>query len=239
MSDEDIESRIKRDRQAFDDLQNEIAGRDTGRIQRFGISAARDSDAKQAAKKERAYRDALHRLLMTDPEYRKLHEDLGTALSDAETTADTEITRMENQLAQAEAELDDMRASAPKIDGKAIFSAKDGRVIDENGNEVVGLLADDIVWPPNAVSADDYLTAKSAAEDTRVALDTWRGYRQDTLGDMRDSYEDGDIPMTKDEMRDALEQIKTTKPTNVVEPDRGVDSASFTNDTSPTAFPQL
>lgn len=171
MSDDAIKNRTKRDQQTFDDLQNELAGRDTGRIQRFGIAAARDFEAKQEAKREKAYRDALHRLLMTDPEYRKLHENLGTALSEAETTADTEIARLEGQLAQAKAELDDMRANAPRVDGKAIFKARNGRVIDEDGNEVVGILAGDIVWPPNAASADEFLTAKGAADDARAALD--------------------------------------------------------------------
>ncbi|MEM6887563.1 MAG: hypothetical protein AAGA74_02235 [Pseudomonadota bacterium] len=176
---------------------------------------------------------------MTDPEYRKLYEDLDTALSEAETAADTEIARLEGQLAQTEADLDDMRTNAPKVDGKAIFKTTDGRVIDEDGNEVVGLLADDIVWPPNAAGADKYLTAKRAAVDARAALDAWRGYRQDKLGDLRNRYEDGDNPMTKDEMRDALEQIEGAKPANVVEPDNDVGEASFTNETAPTAFPQL
>lgn len=212
MSDDAINIRTKRDQQTFDDLQNEMAGRDTGRIQRFGIAAGRDFEAKQEAKREKAYRDALHRLLMTDPEYRKLYEDLGTALSEAETAADTEIHRLESQLAQVEADLDDMRTNAPKVDGKAIFKASDGRVIDEDGNEVVGILANDIVWPPNSASADEYLTAKGAADEARAALDAWRGYRQDALGDLRNRYEDGDNPMTKDEMRDALEQIEHTQP---------------------------
>ncbi|MEM6887562.1 MAG: hypothetical protein AAGA74_02230 [Pseudomonadota bacterium] len=42
MSDESLNNRTKRDQQTFDDLQNEMAGGDTGRIQRFGIAAARD-----------------------------------------------------------------------------------------------------------------------------------------------------------------------------------------------------
>lgn len=239
MSDDAANNRNKRDQQTFDDLQNEMAGRDTGRIQRFGIAAARGFEAKQEANKEKAYRNALHRLLMTEPEYRKLYEDLGTSLSNAETTADAEIALLEGQLMQAEAQLDDMRANAPKIDGKAIFKASDGRVIDEDVKEVVGLLADDIVWPPNVASADEYLAAKRAAGDARAALDSWRGNRQETLGDLRDRYEDGDNPMTKDEMRDALEQIERAKPANVRDPDSEVSTTSFTNDTAPTAFPQL
>lgn len=239
MSDDSMNNRTKRDQQTFDDLQNEVAGRETGRIQRFGIAAARNVEAKQEAKREKAYRDALHRLLMTDPEYRKLYEDLGTALSEAETTADTEIARLEGLMAQAEAHLDDMRANAPKIDGKAIFKASDGRVIDEDGNVVIGILADDIVWPPNAASADEYLIAKRAAEDAQAALDAWRGYRQDTLGDLRNRYEEGDNPMTKDEMRDALEQLETSKPARLTQPETQAPSIAAQADTVPTMFPEL
>lgn len=139
MSDKTIKTRAAKDRQEFDDLQNEITGLDTGRNQRFGVAVAREFETKQKAKRERAYRDALHRLLMTDPEYRQLYEDLGAALGDAETKADNRITELESQLAQVQADLKDMQGNAPKIDGKAIFRTNDGRVIDEDGNEIAGL----------------------------------------------------------------------------------------------------
>lgn len=103
MSEDISKTRTSRQRRDFDDLQNEISGADTGRIQRFGIAAARDGVAKQDAKRDAAYRDALHRLLMTDPEYRQLYEELGTALGGAETTADSEIVQLENQLALTQA----------------------------------------------------------------------------------------------------------------------------------------
>ncbi|MEL6922383.1 MAG: hypothetical protein AAFO77_15455 [Pseudomonadota bacterium] len=215
MSDDAVKSRTERDRQAFDDLQNEIAGHDTGRIKRFGIAAARDFEAKQEVKRNKAYRDALHRLLMTDPEYRELYEDLGSALGDAETTADTEIARLESQLSQIEADLDDMRSEAPKIDGKAIFRTANGRIMDEDGKELDGLIAEDIIWPSNAVSAENYVALRTQEADLRASLDAWHGYRNDMLGDLRNRFEDRDTPMSKDDMRDALRDIERAQPSVV------------------------
>lgn len=212
MSDDIIKGRAARDQQVFDDLQNESAGRDTGRIQRFGLAAARDFETKREAKRDQAYRDALHRLLMTDPEYRRLYEDLGNALRDAETSADSEIASLESELARTQAELKDMRDAAPKIDGMAVFRTEDGRVIDEEGNEVSNLMADDIVWPPNAVSAEDYLAVMTDAAHLQASLDAWQGYRNDTLGDLRDRHEDRDNPMDKDAMRGALQEIERAQP---------------------------
>ena len=125
----------KRRRRDFEDQQNELAGRETGRMARFGVGVAREQEIKERERRERAYRDALERLLATDPEYRELYEALGDRLGEAEATADQTIEALSAALdAQGDAN-QDMRDRAPKIDGKAVFRYADGRVVDENGND--------------------------------------------------------------------------------------------------------
>lgn len=84
-------------RRDFDDQQNELAGRENGRMARFGVGISRAQKLKEKERKERAYRDALDRLLL-DPEYRKLYEELGDKLGAAEFEADIEIARLQEQL---------------------------------------------------------------------------------------------------------------------------------------------
>lgn len=132
-----------------------------------------------------------------------------------------------------------MRDTAPKINGKAIFKTANGRVMDENGNGIEGLIAQDIVWPPYAVSAEDYLAMKRQEADLTASLDAWQGYRNDTLGDLRNRHEDGDNPMSKDDMRDALERLEASKPERLTAPESQTAPISVEADAAPNAFPEL
>ena len=76
-------------REDTEDFHNAIAGRETGRQMRFG-GQTRDTESSELKKSERAFRDALDRLLQ-DPEYRMLYGQLGETLSAAEHGADQTI----------------------------------------------------------------------------------------------------------------------------------------------------
>ncbi len=82
LTDEDIaKQRDARQRLERDDYNNAIAGRETGRMMRFGAKSKDEREAKQL-KAERVFRDALDRL-MQDAQYRALYEQLGERLTDA------------------------------------------------------------------------------------------------------------------------------------------------------------
>ncbi len=211
-----------RKRLEFQDYGHELAGLDTGRMSRFGIGAARAQEIKDKQRQDRAYRDALDRLLL-DPEYRRLYEDLGKALGQAEAGADETIASLQAALsAQAETN-QDMRDRAPKIDGKSVFRYADGRVVDEGGNEIDAAFAAGIIWPDDAPTAEAYFAGVEREAELRSALETWQTYRNDTLGGIRNRYEDRDNPMSKDEMRDDLEAIEADRPASF---DLGAPSAS-------------
>lgn len=210
--DSELEKRKRRD---FEDQQNELAGRETGRMARFGVGAARTQEMKERERKERAYRDALDRLLATDPDYRMLYKTLGDSLSEAEATADQMIEAIRAALTAEQDANQDMRDRAPKIDGKAIFRYSDGRVVDEDGNEIDPNVAAGILWPDNAPRAEDYFAGVEREGGLRDSLDDWQAYRNGALGDVRNRYEDRDNPMSKDDMLDALEEIQRAAPATV------------------------
>ena len=72
-----------------------------------------------------------------------------------------------------------------------------------------------IVWPYNAPSAEDYFAGIEHENDLRTSLNDWQSYRNGTLGDIRNRYDDRDNPMSKDDMRDALEEIERATPSTV------------------------
>lgn len=183
-------------------------------MQRFGVAASYNEEVKEREKKARAYRDALDRLLISDPEFRPMYEELGAKLHEAETGADNNIADLEAALLGQQAINQGMRDAAAKLPGgKAVFRYADGRVIDEDRNGAPPEIADGIIWPESAPSAEDYFTGLQREADIRTSLEDWRTYRNDTLGGIRNSYDDREIPMSKDEMRDALEEIEAARPT--------------------------
>lgn len=199
-------------RQDFDDQQNELAGRETGRMTRFGVGGDAARDLAEKKKRERAFRTALQ-LLMDDPEYAQLYKDLGSSLSVAEHKTDTAIEQAQELLLAARQELEGILDRAPLLpNGKRVFRDENGAVYDEDGEIVPAEIADGILWPDDAPGNHEYRVQL----DRVGALDTHLGdlnaYRTDTLGGIRNNYDDQDNPMSKDDMQDALDAILKDSP---------------------------
>ena len=208
---ETVDERKKRlDRE---DYGHELAGVETGRMQRFGVGAARAIAAKEKERHERAFRDALERLLR-DPEYRRLYETLGERLGAAEIEADTAIALIQEQLRQADEKIAVMESNAARDpDGRLVFRSADGRVVYADGSGVQDQIAEGIIWPENAPSAEDYFAAKKHQADLEASLEDWFVYRNDVLGGIRDRSDDPDDPFEdKGALQDALERIEKLRP---------------------------
>lgn len=211
--DNGLDTRRQQDR---DDLQNEVAGRETGRMKKFLTADGSDTNAEKKRRKDRAFQDALERLLATDLEYRALYEALGDRLGSAEVEADEAIAALRVEIDNLDTLINDMRDQAARLpDGRPVFRHADGRVVDENGDAIAPELAEGVIWPTDAPSAEDYF----AATDKRAALwdlmGQWEAYRNDTLGGIRDRYDDRNDPMSKDDLKDALDQIETVRPKSI------------------------
>ncbi|MEP5729560.1 MAG: hypothetical protein ABJL67_09295 [Sulfitobacter sp.] len=212
LTDENIaQQRDARQQLERDDYNNAIAGRETGRMMRFGAKSKDEREAKQR-KAERVFRDALDRL-MQDAEYRALYEQLGENLSDAERNADHTIAAIQAALRKLEDDIADMDARAGRtLDGKSVFRTADGRVINEDGEELPPEIAEGIQWPPNAPTAEEYFGAKERHGDLAAGLEEWQGYRNDTLGGIRDRYEDRENPQAIEGLENDLNLIAEDAP---------------------------
>ena len=82
----------------FDDLQNDIAGRETGRQKRtFVGEASKGAESRRARNAIAADLTALD-LLLADPIYAARHQEVSNLLSGAEETTETALAESESAL---------------------------------------------------------------------------------------------------------------------------------------------
>lgn len=222
-----------RQRRDFDDLQNEIAGRETGRRARF----LRDGPGSDAAKKkEQETQRALARLaqMLLDPVYRAKYDSVLLVLSEAERATEAAIEHLTDQIQQAQTDLDELLNDAARLpDGTRVFRDANGVVRREDGSVVEDHLADTILWTGNEPSFEEMQAAKQRLEDLQASLDEVYGYQNDVLGPARDRITDPDNPPSLDELDDLEDEIQKRMPaivqeqmayTEVVEPDAATKS---------------
>lgn len=194
-----------------DDYNHALSGVETGRMPRFGAKSKAELEKKQK-KAERVFRDALDRFLQ-DPDYRALYVQLGQRLNDAEQEADTVLAETQaalRNLSKKIAEMEGRAATGP--DGQLVFLTADGRVVDGNAEELPPEIAEGIIWPANAPTAEEYFGALEYQNALTQQLEEWQSYRTDTLGDIRNRYDDRENPMSIEGMNNALEAIDAARP---------------------------
>lgn len=229
---------LERRQRDFEDLQHEQIGREVGKIARF--LSDEDDRSPEAKRRKRAKEAEQRRLieLLTDPVYRAMYERLGDQLANAEIKADQTIQRYEAAIHDARMLLEEMEANTARgPQGQPVFRFADGRVVDAEGRDLAPEIAAGITWPENAPSAEEYFGAKEGLVLLENELNQWRGYRTDTLGSIRDRYDNEDDPMSLDDMEDALDRIETERPpmTSI----ETIAPAEARLSSAPSAFPTL
>lgn len=197
-----------RQRQEFDDLQNEIAGRETGRRTRF-LRDGPGSDAEKKKERE-AQRRALTRLaqLLNDPVYRAKYDGVLQLLSEAERATEAAIEHLTEQISAAQTELGEMMENAARLpDGTRVFRDEDGVVRREDGSIVEDHLAETIIWTGKEPSFEDVQAAKDRLNGLQDALDAASGYQNDVLGPARDKITDPDDPPSLGDLDDIEDDI--------------------------------
>lgn len=89
----DSKAREARRRRDTDDFNNEIAGRDVGRIKRFLPESADPAEAKKRDGRDHQRLSTLMALLQNDPEYAALYEDTLDELREAEEATDAAMEK--------------------------------------------------------------------------------------------------------------------------------------------------
>jgi hypothetical protein len=183
----------------FNDLQDENAGRETGRARRFTKDSA-------AALHVRADSDPWTMALMIEIEllnfYARLDElDRASlrALEAAQRRAREERERLER-----------LRERAATIDGQRAYLTEDGsRAFFENGQELSPRQRETTRWRGGAPSWEQHQDAHRRLEDAVQEERDIRRYRE-RIDDARIRLEDGDSPLSADDiagLEESLEQM--------------------------------
>lgn len=230
--DRDLEDRRQRD---FDDLQHEIAGRNVGRMRRFGVAETRDAIDRRRADDKRAVQTQLM-LLLTDPVYKARYDRAWDSLRLAEQATDTVLDTLTQMIALAEAELDELRDRAARLpDGTRVYRDANGVVRREDGSAVDADLVATILWTGSEPSYEEMQARRDLLEALRDQQGDVERYRDDVLGPARDRLSDEDDPPTLNELDAILRRISGNMPNAVTAEMPEPDPDPTPPDATPTA----
>jgi len=200
--------------QSFDDLQNEIAGRETGRNARF---LHRDREA-VAFRKKRSSEDVieltvLQQRLNDDPIYAEKYHDVLDLLDRVQSATEVAISKAEIELDTAQTDLNEMMDSANRLpDGTLVFQDEAGDVRTADGRVLSEEEREGIVWREGTPSYEDYIKQRQTVDDLIIQLDSLRTYQVDVLGAARDKVTDPDNPPSMDDLDQIEDDIRGKAP---------------------------
>lgn len=185
----------------FEDLQNEIAGRETGRAVRFLTGEARGTEVSEKRRAERAEMLTRLQMMMQDPAYAALHADAVRTLR--QTTSDLDRMRDEARRLWE----DDTRAiaridarAAKDSEGRAVFRDKSGDVRYADRALVSEDEAAGIVWrgdEPRLEEREFHAERRARVEGIMAEIDAG----QAEIGGMQDRLDNDDDPASADEIK--------------------------------------
>lgn len=194
-------------RQDFDDLQNEMAGRETGRMERF-LSPEERERIKDGKSKSERHADTMTRLqwmLANDARYREAHERAMAAINDAGQAIARAIEAGEKAAAKIQSDMNDYLASTPRLkDGRYVMVDEDGTYRDQNREPVSAANAAEIEGQPKRAfrTYDEMLELNESIERD---LNELRGWEVD-VGGMRNDATDETSPASRDRLEQMTEQ---------------------------------
>jgi hypothetical protein len=216
---------LKQHKQDTDDFNNEMAGRDTGRMKRHGFEHSREQT------RQRKKREDQQRTFIMSAAYMAKYDAVMDSLTHTENT-------LYDAMEEAAKDVADIRKAAPSLaDGTKVFKDKDGNVFDENGRKLSNAEASNIDWSKDAPSWEDYTKAKKRCDT--LNQDFHR------LEYIRSRMEDKANPPTEEELdqwQDEIEEIENRASTSltkdstleVTEEAQAFDLSTAPNQYSPT-----
>lgn len=205
---DDSQTDSKRQRD-FDDLQNELAGRDVGRHVRFRNK--HDSEQETAERRNARMQtqlSALEAMLRDNPEYAALYKKTEGLLDRAEKATDNAIDQAMQDLLQREEALNELLDNANRLpDGTRVFRSEDGSVFNEHGQPIDAEDAQSIVWKDGAPTYEDLMQQKQKMDEVRKRIEDLQHYQIDVLGRARDRMNDQHDPITPEEMEQIQDDI--------------------------------
>lgn len=189
------------------DLNNESAGRETGRIKRFNLPVSDKALIAEKEKDERRF-NALMRLLQ-DPHYAHLYHQAVTTVTTAEEAAEKARRKLEQEYEIADKRRRELLDNAAQLpDGTKVFqSINDGRIYSVDGEDVTHLQDSIAELHLNPPSWEDYQHAKKIAEEIEKQRNEVEIYQREVLDPIKDRLGDTNNPPTTDELETIIKNV--------------------------------
>ena len=199
-------------RQEFDDLQNEIAGRETGRRARFLPGRSQMSEQERKERDARAFQTQLD-LLLQDPIYRAKYEKVMERLREAERATEAALVKLDRLIEQNQIALNDMEDRAARLpDGTRVFRDANGAVRQQDGTIVEDELAATILWRGDEPSYEEWRDQSQSLAGLRIQRRETETYQNDVLGSARNRMTDEDDPPSLSELDGILGDMGAKMP---------------------------
>ena len=204
-----LAEQFKRHAQDFNDLQNELAGNDVGRISRF---LSGDERGLKGAEKRRAkWEQTLSNLqiMMQDPEYAQFYRETEGVLRDSQTKLDEALEQVQQAKVAAMADLEGILSQAARLpnDGARVFKDRNGQVRFEDGSLVGDELAATIEWTGAEPGSEQLEAAREHAERL-TELETYIITGQAEIGDSQERMVDKHNPVSREEQQGFQDRAK-------------------------------
>lgn len=152
------------------DYQDEMAGRETGRQERFFTSEASRRDTQRRKEKRRGL-TTLERLLL-DPLYAQAHQRAWHALERLQTALDAALLQTSHSIDHLERLITDLETRAARLgDGTAVFASADGAMHTAEGRRLSETEAAALLISADDPSWEQYQNAKAALMTARAHRD--------------------------------------------------------------------
>lgn len=197
------------------DINNESAGRNTGRIQRFSASSRYEGPESQKREKERNFSNLMY--LLQNPHYARLYRHAVDAVDEADRAAARALLKLEREGEFAAQRLRELKEAAAQLpDGRKVFQSKNGRIYTEDSEDVTHLrdamtgLTD--VFP----SWEEFQKARDQVKDIERRKQEIETYRLEIIDPAKERLADTENPLTAEEL-EQLTSIKDRAPKDMQE----------------------
>lgn len=192
----------KRQEQALDDYHNEMAGRDTGRIKRFGFDQARQEATQDKKRKQSAFEQ-----LMMNAVYREAWTSAIDALNQAEDAVYQALIQASDALHHAQRQYQELLDKAAlTADGQRVFKDKHGDAYTEDGEKLSADEAAQIDWRGDNPSREDQTHRKDALTTAQEEFDRINGHSS-RLVEIREELTDKNAPVSIDQVQGREQEI--------------------------------
>ena len=195
------------------DLNNEMAGREVGRIERFNVATGEDAGPDGRRRKESDRLGALEQLLMQDPAYRELYQRVTDRLETAEIAVIQALSAVRERITLMQDRFTEMLERASELpDGTKVFRTRDGtRAYTEDGELLTPEQMAGVHWRDDAPSWEEFTEARDARDVAVQAEQDILDFQEQVIDPARERIDSGEI-ILEDELRDLDEAMEAGMP---------------------------